>query len=439
MKISDYKRQHYDMDNLPPPKEREKRARELKALRDDVIENDITRTATAEIVDVLADLDAEIAFFDQPARPDNVPRMRGSRSLIDGTVYDPGGSGMTFQNARTGETMRALQHNERCHTGAPVDVGAALVAMVLGRRDDLAGVTTLAATGGSDTAGGYLISPELSASVIDLARSASVCMRAGAQTVKMETSELALARLASDPTGHWRAETGEVTASQPSFEKITLHAKTLAVLVPCSIELLEDSVNAGSVITTAIQNAIATEIDRVILTGDGAGAEPVGIRNHASVNTIGSVGLPANWANPSAATGDILAANYPHDVSELAWISHPAVAEIYDGVKDTTNQPLAMTPWVSQLKRFYTSALPSTEGGGAEHVGIVGDFREVLVGMRTDGVVVEVLSSGSATDSDSTTWNAASQLMRFIRCYIRLDVALMHPSWLTVSSGITLS
>lgn len=67
--------------------------------------------------------------------------------------------------------------------------------------------------GSTDSAGGYIINPEFSTRFIDLARSASVCMRAGAITLPMQSSELVIAGLATDPTSYWRAETVPVTST----------------------------------------------------------------------------------------------------------------------------------------------------------------------------------------------------------------------------------
>ena len=98
-----------------------------------------------------------------------------------------------------------------------------------------------------------------------------------------------------------------------------------------------------------------------------------------------------------------------------------------------------MTPWVSQLKRLYTTSLPITEGTGADSVSIVGDFGQMVLGVRTSGVNIRILDSGTATDSSGITYAAESQLMRLIVAYLRMDVAILRPSWFCVLSGITAS
>jgi len=292
--------------------------------------------------------------------------------------------------------------------------------------------------GSTDSAGGYMINGDLSSMVIDLARNASVCMRAGAMTLPMNSSELRIARIASDPTSYWRPETAAVTSSTMTFEAVTLRAKTLACIVPVSIEMLEDASNAASLIESAITASMGQQLDSAGLVGTGAASDPLGIRNHASVNTIASVGTPSDYSKFSLAVGDIMAANYPGEVSGLSWITNARTDDTLDVLEDSTGQPLQMTPRVSQLRRYSTETLPSDEGGGSdEAVSIVGHFPQLVFGMRTNSAIVRILDSGTVTDASSDTWNANTQLLKHIVVYLRADVALLRPSWFTVLTGIT--
>jgi HK97 family phage major capsid protein len=59
-------------------------------------------------------------------------------------------------------------------------------------------------------------------------------MRAGATTVPMLTQQQYLARLAGGAGVAWKAEGQPITESTPTFERVTLTAKTLPVLVRLS-------------------------------------------------------------------------------------------------------------------------------------------------------------------------------------------------------------
>lgn len=348
--------------------------------------------------------------------------------------------GLAFRDIKTGEIIRSLAPTEHVFRGGDISAGRCLHAILSSDFSQLTADETkmLASFGGSDTAGGYLLPTPLSERFVDLARAASVVMRAGAATLPMTTSELAIARLTADPTTYWRAETVAVTASTPTFDKVTLRPKTVAALVPVSIELLEDAPNAPQVIESAIGSALGLALDQAALAGTGAGAEPVGVRNHDSVNTIASVGTPADYSNVTASVGDILGANYDGEIDDLAWIRHPRDAETFDGLQDTTNQPMRPTPWAEQIRKLHTTSISTTEGGSSnESYFVYGDFRQMLIGMRTTGVVLELLREGTVTDANSDTWNATTQLMRHVRAYLRADIALLRPTWFTVSTGVT--
>lgn len=342
-------------------------------------------------------------------------------------------TGMQFRDAATGAVVRAVSSRERLSNERPeVSVGEQLCALLTGN------FRNSAQFGSSDSGGGFLLTPTYSQTIMDLARSAMVTVQAGAQTVPMGGAELHLVKIDSDPEAHWRAETVPVPASQFSFGKITLRPKTLACLIPVSLELLEDASNAAAVIEEVMRSAMGLAMDRAVLTGTGAESQPRGILNQAGVNAITGVGTPASYAKVTEAVGDILAANYPGEVSALSWAMNPRDAETFDALVDLQGQPKQPTPWAASLKKLHTTSLPSADGGGGnESSMIVGDFSQVLIGMRTTGVVVQILDSGQVTDADGKSFNAASQLMRFIRCYARMDVAVMRPTWLTKLTGVT--
>lgn len=306
----------------------------------------------------------------------------------------------------------------------------------------LTGRITNANFGSTDSAGGYLLNPSMSEMVLDLARSQSVCSRAGAIVLPMNTAEMSVVQVASDATPVWRAETQAITASSMTFNRINLRARTLAAIVPVSIEMLEDSSNAASVIEMALAAALGQKLDAAGLYGSGTGAEPLGIKYASGTNSVGSVGTPtagaATYAKPITAIKNILDANFPGTTSELAWVQNPRDFANWNGLSDSTYQPLMAPKIVADMQSFTTTALPRTEGGGgAESSAIIGHFPSLAFGMRTSGVVVQILDSGSVTDSDGDEWNAATQMMRLIRIYLRADVALLRPSWFSVLSGIT--
>lgn len=106
---------------------------------------------------------------------------------------------------------------------------------------------------GTGSAGGYTVPTPLLSQFIDKMRVKSVCSRAGASTVLLGSNKVSIARLASDPVAAWRLELGNVATSDATFEKVDFSAKSLAVMVRISRELLADSVN----VDPALENALA--------------------------------------------------------------------------------------------------------------------------------------------------------------------------------------
>ena len=343
-----------------------------------------------------------------------------------------------FKDLATGEVVNGYRGTAPLNPGNVSPLGDALRGILLNDFSGLPNDLQASLTTGSDSGGGYLVTPQLSQRVIDLARANSVIMRAGATTIPMGGSELSLARVTADPSVAWRGETGAVTASTPTFGKYTLRPKTCAAIVPVSMELLEDTPNAGSVIESALMSSLGAEVDRAILEGVGAANQPLGIVNNTEVNSQASVGTPSNYSDMTTAITSILAANYPDDISDLAWIMNPTIGGTYDGLVSgitNDNTPLEPTPWVRQLQRFFTTNL-AVYGSPQVYNMVLGRFSECLVGMRTSGVVIDVLDQGQVTDEDSTSWNATTQFLRFVRARIRIDALLMRPTWFTVLSGV---
>ena len=367
-------------------------------------------------------------------------RLTSDNPLVGGYYTEPPkpkASGLSFRT-QSGEMLTALTPADKL--AGDVDpnmpsIGDLVVSALTGRKNESLG----AVVAGVESSGGYTITPQASAMFLDALRAASVCQRAGALTVPLDSSEMTIAKLDSDATAVWRGETVAVTASQPSFGRITLKPKVLAAIVPASVELLEDSVNAGSIITSALASSLACELDRACLRGSGIGAEPAGIFATTGIGTVTTFGAPTNsdfLGKMIPAVYSILNANYPRPLTELSWVQHPRTWADVQSLVDSTYQPLALGPTLSQLQSFVTTGLSIVEGGGgAESSSVVGHFPSMLIGMRT-GITVEILREGSVSDG-TDTWNATTQLMRHIRIYLRADLALLRPSWFVRISGIT--
>lgn len=183
-----------------------------------------------------------------------------------------------------------------------------------------------------------------------------------------------------------------------------------------------------------MRTALGQALDFACLSGIGAENQLLGVTEHPDVNKQAAVGTPDSYAEMTAAVRAILAANYPGEVSSLAWIQKPDIAAVYDGLTDTTGQLLQPTPRAAALKQHPTTAMAPA---ASEYASVIGDFMQMIIGARTSGFRVDILPAGTVTDADGKEFNAASQFIRFVRVWGRFDVALLRPTWFTVQTGIT--
>lgn len=276
--------------------------------------------------------------------------------------------------------------------------------------------------------GGFLLTPELSGTVIDLARNRATVLEAGAVTVPMDGPELKLARVSGDPTANWRGEGAAITQSEMTLQQISLKAKSLAVLVPVTLELWEDAENIASAIENAISTAIGLELDRAALRGLGAGNEPLGLRYATSVNEIDLSASAPDYDDVVDAVEDVDSANGMAN----AWIKSPRDRAFFAKLKDSQSRYLDPPKILDPLAKFSTNQIPTNLGGGTnESEMYVGDFGQMLIGMRRQ-IRVETFREGS-----TTTDNALTELKVWIRAYLRADVQLMHPDHFTRIIGVT--
>jgi len=340
-----------------------------------------------------------------------------------------GPTGDVFRDAATGREFRALRPKDRfCVNPEPGLLGRSIVNLVLGRPMD-------ANVGGGDAAGGYLLSPELSGQVIDIARSASVVSKAGAQILPMSTSEHTIARLVTDPVTTWRPEATAIPSSDIQLDRVVLRAKTLAAVVPVAVELIEDSSNAAQVIEMGLRGAMGAALDAAVLDGDGVN-KPLGILRNNDAQLQAAIGLPTTSDYVLNGIEKALNANFPGAVSELAWVAHPRDAALIMRLKDSTGAPLPPSQWFFDVQKFTTTSLPSALGAGNnESSAIIGHFPSVVLGVRSN-IVIRVLSSGSVQDSSGRTFNAASQLGRLVVAYLRSDAIILRPTFFTKCTGI---
>ena len=339
---------------------------------------------------------------------------------------DPNVDSSSFIDVRTGEPLPVFGRDKALseHYGVPrgFRFGRVLLARALNSPRFLTDCERRAMEGQTDTGGGFMLSAMMGAGVIDLARSKSVAVRAGAKIVPMESAELILAKIDTDPTIDWVGENVQLSETAPVFGSVRLQARTARCYIPISSELAADSANALNALEMAASGAIALALDKAVLFGGTVGNanEPIGLRRLDNVNEVTSVGTPSDYQKFADAMYQCRLNNAP---GQLSVIAHPRTFNTLDKLEDTVGQPLQPLPSWNEAAKFDTTSISIVEGTN-ESFAIVGPMDQVIIGVRLNATILE----GPLE---------ASKYQRQFAVVLRADVAVPRPKFFTRMLGIT--
>ena len=242
----------------------------------------------------------------------------------------------------------------------------------------------------SNSSGGYLVPTGMSLNVVDLARAKSVVIQAGAQTLPMETGDLTIATVDSDPTFEAKAEGAPFTQSSIVFGQRKLSAYTIGTYMTASRELVEDSPNFSTIFEQVLARSLAAELDRLTLVGTGS-AEPLGILSDPNLmsDAVGSASSPS-WLDLGDAAGNIRAANHEPGAIIVSPSVHTYLMQQQtgDGVNAAAHW-LMQSPVLDGKPVFASSNMPDTTM-------LVGDFSYLAWGIRQQPFIEISNVAGSA-------------------------------------------
>lgn len=253
------------------------------------------------------------------------------------------------------------------------------------------------------TSGSAVVPTVWAGDIIDRARNLAAVLQAGAEIVPMDAKTVNIGRLTGDPTAAFRAEGSTITASDPTFDNVTLDSKSMSALVVGSLEWFQDADNVDEIVSNAIAQAFATQLDLVALYGSitsGAGSinlptppNPRGVLG--TLNAVATSSVLGGEVNGTAQT----AASYYNELLDLiytprsfneepsALIYNSKLGLQYAKAYDTTGQPLQAPADVSGIPRFSSNQVPSyTQGLMVNRATDVfaGDWSQLLIGQRLD-------------------------------------------------------
>ena len=154
----------------------------------------------------------------------------------------------------------------------PLDVA---VAPGLGRRD----LTTSSGAGAIPTNTDAV-------QLIDALRSRLVCARLGARTTILGSGNGSVPRIGTGSAASWVSEGAAPASGSPMISGVPFTPRTVAGLVDISRTLLKSSPSAESIVVGDLASAIAHQVDRAAINGDGV-FEPLGLAKAPEVATYG--------------------------------------------------------------------------------------------------------------------------------------------------------
>lgn len=339
-------------------------------------------------------------------------------------VVGQGESVRSWLDTRGGAAYAAERGAERLRFGAVVR------ALALGDKAGLSPLELRVLSEGTDASGGYTVPEILAASFIDRVRNAMVCMRAGAVTVPMTSDVLNIARLGQPDSGSpdiaaptWKVENDPIPESDLYLERVRFTAKTLPTYLRLSVELSEDSTNVDAIIEREMAQALALELDRACLLGSGSGAVPRGIRNQSGVGVTSYAGVqPDDYDFVIDAIGRVWGQNHEPN----ARITNAALATLMAKFKGQDNQPLRVPDVVAAVPAYRTNQIPSVGASPDSSTLFVGDFTQLLVGLRTS----------FRLEVSRVAGDVFKNLQIAVRAYLRADVQLAHPEAFDVTTDV---
>jgi len=186
---------------------------------------------------------------------------------------------------------------------------------------------------GNGADGGYLFPHEFMAEILKDLPDLNV-MRQYVRIVPMKRNKMDITNLISPLQVVWTAENATKSTTTARFAQQTLTAFKAAAIIYSSDELIEDSTefDVVSLIIQLFSEAIATEEEKVIWTGNGT-TQPQGI----NVATVASIGGTGNAYNDITNLFYLLPSKYRVNA---AWFANSQTMNAIELVKDTTGRPL---------------------------------------------------------------------------------------------------
>jgi len=277
-----------------------------------------------------------------------------------------------------------------------------------------------ALTVAADAAGGYLAPEEIGNELIKLLRQYSP-IRQYARVVSIGGESIKYPRRASSTAATWVDETDDRTASQPSFEQLSIKPFELATFTDISNQLLEENAyNLEGELLTDLAESFAKAEGAAFVSGTGVG-QPKGIM---AASGITEVKTGAAAAFPASNPADVLIGMYHKlpgvHAQNAVWLMNRTTLGTIRTWKDSTGRYLVLDP-ISAGAPLTMLGRPIVEA--VDMADIAADAYPILFGDLQGYRIVDRI--GFATLRDPYTLATKGQTR--IHARKRVGADLTHP------------
>ncbi|MHA6644536.1 phage major capsid protein [Mesorhizobium sp. A623] len=266
---------------------------------------------------------------------------------------------------------------------------------------------TRAQTVGTPSAGGYTVATNLGG-MIDRLRPAMAIQGLGATVIGGLVGNLDLPRLTGGPSSSWIAEDGTSTASDATFDKISMSPKTVTGEMYLSRRLvLQNSVALEDVLRRDLGFVLAQALDSAAIKGGGVN-EPKGITNKLAQDATAETEI-------TDIAADLIAALEIDDVTgTAAFLTNPKVMAAVRKLKDTTDRNISVADIFHQQAVVATNQVATITGTPDTNPIIFGHWSDLIVGYW------------SGVDILANPYSDANKGGLRLHAFLDADIAIRH-------------
>lgn len=263
---------------------------------------------------------------------------------------------------------------------------------------------------GDPTLGGFIVATDYRGDLfIEALRAQSVAMSAGVRALPGLVGNVAIPKQTGSATFGWIGEGVDGATSNLTFGTVNMAPRTIAGAVPMTRRLLMQSSPAiEQLVRMDLVTGAALALDDAIFEGSGAGGEPLGIVNHASINTQAvATDTTPTWAEMVGFESEVAADNALG--GSLAYVTTPAIR----GALKTTSKDTGSGLFLMEGNSVNGYPVYVSSQLGSNTI-VFGDWSQIMVGFWG---VLDI-------KPDESTLAASGGLV--LRAFQDADIAIRH-------------